>query len=204
MLTLSLLLQPTSQFWLFNVLFPPTTTPEAPPTNSTPPVVLGKVMGTTPGMGGQPRVPRSPRWSRQRGWGDTLPAARWLLAPVVLCSLELEPPRGGETRLPGPLPSAGLGMQGWPCPATAVRSWWGANWAPQKANGAPKSHSWTRGCFRACSVLGGGTCRGMGAAARPHPPLPTAAAAGAVGQHLPPLGPPKATPSHVLPLPGDG
>ncbi|NWH37929.1 LCAT acyltransferase, partial [Chloropsis hardwickii] len=39
-LTLSLLLQPTSQFWLFNVLFPPTTTPEAPPTNSTPPVVL--------------------------------------------------------------------------------------------------------------------------------------------------------------------
>lgn len=43
LLTLSLLLQPTSQFWLFNVLFPPTTTPEAPPTNSTPPVVLGKV-----------------------------------------------------------------------------------------------------------------------------------------------------------------
>lgn len=40
LLTLSLLLQPTSQFWLFNVLFPPTTTPEAPPTNSTPPVVL--------------------------------------------------------------------------------------------------------------------------------------------------------------------
>lgn len=43
LLTLWLLLQPTSQFWLFNVLFPPTTTPEAPPTNSTPPVVLGKV-----------------------------------------------------------------------------------------------------------------------------------------------------------------
>lgn len=44
LLTLLLLLpQPTSQFWLFNVLFPPTTTPEAPPTNSTPPVVLGKV-----------------------------------------------------------------------------------------------------------------------------------------------------------------
>uniref|UniRef100_A0A8C9MSY0 Phosphatidylcholine-sterol acyltransferase n=1 Tax=Serinus canaria TaxID=9135 RepID=A0A8C9MSY0_SERCA len=40
LLTLSLLLQPTAQFWLFNVLFPPTTTPEAPPTNSTPPVVL--------------------------------------------------------------------------------------------------------------------------------------------------------------------
>nr|XP_021157085.1 phosphatidylcholine-sterol acyltransferase isoform X2 [Columba livia] len=40
LLTLLLLLQPTSQFWLFNVLFPPTSTPEAPPTNSTPPVVL--------------------------------------------------------------------------------------------------------------------------------------------------------------------
>uniref|UniRef100_A0A8C3CJW9 Phosphatidylcholine-sterol acyltransferase n=1 Tax=Cairina moschata TaxID=8855 RepID=A0A8C3CJW9_CAIMO len=41
LLTLLLLLpQPASQFWLFNVLFPPTSTPEAPPTNSTPPVVL--------------------------------------------------------------------------------------------------------------------------------------------------------------------
>lgn len=43
LLLLLLILQPTSQFWLFNVLFPPTTTPEAPPTNRTPPVVLGKV-----------------------------------------------------------------------------------------------------------------------------------------------------------------
>nr|XP_048672842.1 phosphatidylcholine-sterol acyltransferase isoform X3 [Caretta caretta] len=32
--------QPTAQFWLFNVLFPPSATPEAAPSNSTPPVVL--------------------------------------------------------------------------------------------------------------------------------------------------------------------
>lgn len=59
LLTLLLLLpQPASQFWLFNVLFPPTSTPEAPPTNSTPPVVLGKVTSAWPqpacqGTGGE-------------------------------------------------------------------------------------------------------------------------------------------------------
>ncbi|XP_037734090.1 phosphatidylcholine-sterol acyltransferase [Chelonia mydas] len=39
-LVLLRLLQPTAQFWLFNVLFPPSATPEAAPSNSTPPVVL--------------------------------------------------------------------------------------------------------------------------------------------------------------------
>lgn len=58
LLTLLLLPQPASQFWLFNVLFPPTSTPEAPPTNSTPPVVLGKVTSARPqparpGAGGE-------------------------------------------------------------------------------------------------------------------------------------------------------
>lgn len=94
LLTLSLLLQPTSQFWLFNVLFPPTTTPEAPPTNSTPPVVLGKVMPAqapcrvwvgTPGAAQPPRA-----------GGDVGVPAWWLLAAVALCNLELEPPRGGR------------------------------------------------------------------------------------------------------------
>ena len=122
LLTLSLLLQPTSQFWLFNVLFPPTTTPEAPPTNSTPPVVLGKV---TPAP--------APHGVRVGTPGATQPAGasgevgvrrcRWPLAAVALCNLELEPPRRGDTRLPGPLPSAGLRMQSWPCPAAAAWSW---------------------------------------------------------------------------------
>lgn len=63
LLTLALLLQPTAQFWLFNVLFPPTTTPEAPPTNSTPPVVLGKVSSAgwvllATGAGEEVGVPR--------------------------------------------------------------------------------------------------------------------------------------------------
>uniref|UniRef100_A0A674ICC4 Lecithin-cholesterol acyltransferase n=1 Tax=Terrapene triunguis TaxID=2587831 RepID=A0A674ICC4_9SAUR len=40
-LALLLLPQPTAHFWLFNVLFPPSTMPEAAPSNSTPPVVLG-------------------------------------------------------------------------------------------------------------------------------------------------------------------
>jgi len=67
LLTLLLLLQPTSQFWLFNVLFPPTSTPEAPPNNSTPPVVLGKAgvgygwalwaQRNHPGAGGEVGVP---------------------------------------------------------------------------------------------------------------------------------------------------
>lgn len=93
LLTLSLFLQPTSQFWLFNVLFPPTTTPEAPPTNSTPPVVLGKLMPAqaprrvrvgTPGAAQPPRA-----------GGEVGVPARRLLAAVALCNLELEPPRGG-------------------------------------------------------------------------------------------------------------
>lgn len=121
LLTLSLFLQPTSQFWLFNVLFPPTTTPEAPPTNSTPPVVLGKVMPAqascrvwvgTPGAAQPPRA-----------GGEVGVPARWLLAAVALCNLELEPPRRGDTWLPGSLPSARLGMQGWLCPAAAAQSW---------------------------------------------------------------------------------
>ncbi|XP_075796674.1 phosphatidylcholine-sterol acyltransferase isoform X1 [Pelodiscus sinensis] len=39
-LVLLLLPRPTAQFWLFNVLFPPSATPEAARSNSTPPVVL--------------------------------------------------------------------------------------------------------------------------------------------------------------------
>lgn len=44
--TLLHLLQPAASFWLLNVLFPPTDTPQATPSNSTPPVILGKVMHT--------------------------------------------------------------------------------------------------------------------------------------------------------------
>lgn len=100
-LTLSLLLQPTSQFWLFNVLFPPTSTPEAPPTNSTPPVVLGKV---TPAL--------APCSVRVGDPGAVLLAPWRPSAEVALCSLQLEPPSGGDTWLPGSLPSTRLGMQG--------------------------------------------------------------------------------------------
>ncbi|KYO29480.1 phosphatidylcholine-sterol acyltransferase [Alligator mississippiensis] len=38
--TLLHLLQPAASFWLLNVLFPPTDTPQATPSNSTPPVIL--------------------------------------------------------------------------------------------------------------------------------------------------------------------
>lgn len=71
LLTLSLLLQPTAQFWLFNVLFPPTSTPEAPPTNSTPPVVLGKVAPARAPcgvwVGGHPGCHAAPKADSQDG-----------------------------------------------------------------------------------------------------------------------------------------
>lgn len=42
LLLLGLLLPPATPFWLFNVLFPPHTTPKAELNNHTRPVILGK------------------------------------------------------------------------------------------------------------------------------------------------------------------
>lgn len=141
LLTLLLLLQPTSQFWLFNVLFPPTNTPEAPPTNSTPPVVLGKV--TTRGTGGHP--------SCQRVADEVgVPDCQQLGGSVALCILELEPPKQGTHS--SQVPSH---PWGWGCRADHVQPELGGQ-AGQKAGGALVSHRWPRGCFIACWVLGGG------------------------------------------------
>lgn len=178
LLTLSLLLQPTSQFWLFNVLFPPTNTPEAPPTNSTPPVVLGKV--STRGTGGHP--------SCQRVADEVgVPDCQQLGGSVALCILELEPPKQGTHS--SQVPSH---PWGWGCRADHVQPELGGQ-AGQKAGGASGISQMAQRVFY-CLLGSGGALLAEGRCL----PLPTAAAAGAVGQHPPPLDPPKPTPSRVF------
>lgn len=63
---------------------------------------------------------------------------------------------GGETRLPGPLPSAGLGMQGWPCPATAVRSWWGGKLGTPESKWGSKIPQLDQRVFQGLLSSGGG------------------------------------------------
>lgn len=161
LLTLSLLLQPTSQFWLFNVLFPPTTTPEAPPTNSTPPVVLGKVAqrGHRAGCGWELWLPRSPQ-GRQGAWGPVPLVAQWGLAAMgFTCLGWSHQVRVSHSSSSPPIHwdrDTGLAL-----PREGFFGAEGIDWAPQKANGSLVSHTWPMECFRACLCLGNSEGQGL-------------------------------------------